>query len=81
MTVAVAGSTPLSPCTVSMTQAQSLAVLFGANIGVFQAPVFSWFDFITGYLMIPVFIILYLGHKIRNKTRLVPLKECNFESD
>jgi lysine-specific permease len=58
-----------------------LAVLFGANIGVFQAPVFSWFDFITGYLMIPVFIILYLGHKFKNKTRLVPLKECNFELD
>jgi len=52
-----------------------------SNFGVFQAPVFSWFDFITGYLMIPVFIILYLGHKYWNKTRLVPLKECNFEMD
>ena len=40
-----------------------LVVLFGANIGVFQTPVFSWFDFITGYLMIPIFIALYLGHK------------------
>src|ERR1700689_2091484 len=36
-----------------------LAVLFGANIGVFQTPVFSWFDFIAGYLMIPVFVALY----------------------
>jgi lysine-specific permease len=58
-----------------------LAVLFGANINVFQAPVFSWFDFITGYLMIPVFIALYLGHKIRNKTHVVPLKDCNFNMD
>src|SRR5258706_3622605 len=33
-------------------------VLFGANIGVFQAPVFSWFDFISGYLMIATFIVL-----------------------
>jgi lysine-specific permease len=56
-----------------------LVVLFGANINVFQAPVFSWFDFITGYLIIPVFIALYLGHKIRNKTRLVSLKDCDFE--
>jgi lysine-specific permease len=54
-------------------------VLFGANIGVFQAPVFSWFDFITGYLMIPVFVALYLGHKYWCKTRLVPLQECDFE--
>ena len=56
-----------------------VVVLFGANIGVFQTPVFSWFDFITGYLMIPVVVLLYLGHKWRNKTRLVPLKDCNFE--
>ncbi len=56
-----------------------VAVLFGANIGVFQAPVFSWFDFITGYLMIPIFVVLYLGHKRYNHTRVVPLKDCNFE--
>jgi lysine-specific permease len=58
-----------------------LTVLFGANIGVFQTPVFSWFDFITGYLIIPVVIILYVGHKIINKTHVVPLKECNFDPD
>jgi lysine-specific permease len=58
-----------------------VVVLFGANIGVFRTPVFSWFDFITGYLMIPVFVIFYLGHKYRNNTRLMPLKDCNFEWD
>jgi lysine-specific permease len=58
-----------------------LVVLFGANISVFQAPVFSWFDFISGYLIIPGFIIFYLGHKFWNKTSVVPLKDCNFELD
>jgi lysine-specific permease len=56
-------------------------VLFGSNIGVFQAPVFSWFDFISGYLLLPVFLALYLWHKHRYKTRIVPLRECNFEFD
>ena len=56
-----------------------LVVLFGANIGVFQAAVFSWFDFVTGYLMIPVILLLYLCHKFWNKTRVVPLRDCNFE--
>ena len=55
--------------------------MFGANINVFQTPVFSWFDFITGYLIIPIVIILYVGHKIINKTHIVPLKECNFDPD
>jgi lysine-specific permease len=58
-----------------------VVVLFGANIGVFQTPVFSWFDFITGYLMIPGFLAFYLGHKLWNKTRLVPLKDCNFDME
>ena len=58
-----------------------LFVLFGANIGVFQTEVFSWFDFITGYLMIPVFLILYFGHKQVKKTHLVALKDCNFDPE
>ena len=56
-------------------------VLFGANIGIFQTPVFSWFNFITGYLMIPIFIALYLVHKLRNKTRLASLLDCNLDMD
>ncbi len=58
-----------------------IIVLFGANISVFQTPVFSWFDFLTGYLMVPGFIALYLGHKYWNKTHVVPLKQCNFEME
>jgi lysine-specific permease len=58
-----------------------VVVLFGANIGVFQTPVFSWFDFITGYLMIPTVVLLYLGHKYWNHTRVIPLKDCNFQLD
>ena len=54
-------------------------VIFGANVGVFQTEKFSWFDFITDYLMIPLVIALYVGHKVWNKTKLVPLQECNFE--
>jgi lysine-specific permease len=56
-----------------------VVVLFGANISVFQTPVFSWFDFISGYLIIPLFVVFYLGYKYWNKTRVVPLKECDFE--
>ena len=55
-------------------------VIFGANIGVFQTPTFSWFDFVTGYLMIPIFLALYLGHKIRYKTHPAPLERCSFDA-
>ncbi len=54
-------------------------VIFGANIWVFQAAKFSWFDFITNYICIPVFILLFIGYKFIKKTKIVPLKQCNFE--
>ncbi len=57
-----------------------VVVLFGANIGVFQADVFSWFDFISSYILIPIALLLYLGHKFFNRTKLVPLKDCDFET-
>jgi lysine-specific permease len=53
-----------------------IVVLFGANASVFSAEPFSWFDCITSYLMIPIFIALYGGHKWWKRTRMVPLKEC-----
>ena len=58
-----------------------MVVLFGANIGVFQAQELSWFDCVTGYLMIPVFVLLYVGHKWAKKTHLVPLADCDFDLD
>ena len=58
-----------------------LVVLLGANVWVFQADVFSWFDFISSYILIPVALLLYVGHKVWHKTRVVPLKDCNFNPE
>jgi lysine-specific permease len=56
-------------------------VVLGANYSVFTSSPFSWFDFVTQYVMLPIYIALYLLHKIRNRTRLVPLTECDFGAD
>jgi lysine-specific permease len=58
-----------------------LIVLFGANVDIFLQPVFSWFDFITSYAVVPVFLLLYLVHKWVNKTRVIPLTECRLDPD
>lgn len=59
----------------------SLLIIFGANVGVFQAKTFSWFDFFTSYGVVPAFLCLYLGYKLKYKTKLVPLTECDFSSE
>jgi lysine-specific permease len=56
-------------------------VILGANYGVFQSSPISWFDVVTNYIMLPIYIALYLGHKIRYKTRMVPLETCDFSAD
>jgi len=66
---------PLGPI---MAMVLCTVVILGANIWVFQET-WSWFDFITSYILIPVFPALYLGYKIVKGTKLVPLKECDFE--
>lgn len=44
----------------------------------FQADTFSWFDFITNYICISIFILLYFIYKHVKKTKIVPLEECDF---
>ncbi|MEM9243948.1 MAG: amino acid permease [Pseudomonadota bacterium] len=41
---------------------------------------FNWGSFVGTYIGLPVFLILYLGYKIRHKTKLVPLDQCRFDS-
>ncbi len=56
----------------------SILVILGSNYWVFQADSFSWFDFITSYGWIAIFIGLYVGYKVVHKTKIIPLEECDF---
>lgn len=39
---------------------------------------FNWGSFIGTYIGIPAFLLLYFGYKFFKKSRLIPLKECDF---
>ena len=64
---------PIAPI---MAIVLSLVVIFGANYFVFQD--FNWGDLLIYYGFFPAFVIIYLGFKFYNKTKIVPLKECDF---
>lgn len=59
-------------------------VIFFANIWVFQndqsflTNLLS-FDGVTNYMLIPIFVIMVVAYKLIKKTKVVPLKECDFE--
>ncbi|KAI8916388.1 lysine-specific permease [Gorgonomyces haynaldii] len=56
----------------------SLCVLFGAGISL-AAQRAPFVEYLKLYMGVPLFPGLYLWYKIRNKTKLVPLSECNFQ--
>lgn len=67
---------PLYPFGPIFAMVLSLVVIFGANYWVFET--FNWFDFLTSYGAIIVFAALYYGFKVKHKTKIVPLNECDF---
>jgi lysine-specific permease len=58
-----------------------LVVLFGANAGVFWEPQFSWYEFFSSYATLLAFLVLFIGYKLIKRTRLVPLQQCNLDSE
>ncbi|MFO1225932.1 amino acid permease [Roseateles sp.] len=58
-----------------------VVVVFGANVWVFQADEFSWFDFLTNYAPIPGVLLLYFGHKLVRGTRLVRPQDARLDPE
>lgn len=54
-----------------------LLVTLGQNYEAFFAPQIDWGGVIASYIGIPMFLALYFGYKIKNKTKLVPLTEID----
>ena len=53
-------------------------VILGQNYKAFFGASIDWTAICVAYIGLPLFFILYLGYKYIHKTKLVPLKECNF---
>jgi lysine-specific permease len=39
----------------------------------------GWVEIVSTYISIPAFLLLWFGYKIIKKTKVVPLKECDFD--
>ena len=56
-------------------------VIVGQNYQVFLEGTIDWTGVIVSYIGLPIFLILWFGYKYFKKTKIVPLKECNFSND
>ncbi|MFC7687995.1 amino acid permease [Ureibacillus sp. GCM10028918] len=57
-----------------------LIVIVGQNYTAFSLGSIDWYGIAVSYIGIPLFIALWLGYKIKYKTKIVPLKECDVDT-
>ncbi|MDM5197336.1 amino acid permease [Fictibacillus enclensis] len=54
-------------------------VILGQNYSAFTGDTIDWQGALVSYIGIPIFLAVWLGYKFKHKTKVVPLKECDFE--
>ncbi|KAI9365528.1 amino acid permease [Zopfochytrium polystomum] len=72
---------PLQPYASWYALVLTLLVILFSNWTVFTEGRWDTPSFVTNYLPIPLFIVLYFGHKFTQGTTVVPLDQLDFVSD
>lgn len=58
-----------------------MIVIIGQNYGAVLGDKIDWNGLIVSYIGIPFFLALWFGYKRKYRTKVVPLKECDFERE
>lgn len=56
-------------------------VILGQNYTAFTGDQIDWNGILVSYIGLPLFLAVWIGYKIIKKTKVVPLKECDFTAD
>lgn len=56
-----------------------IVIVAGQNYTAFIGGNIDWHGVLVSYIGVPLFILLWLGYKIINKTKIINLMQCNFE--
>ncbi|EGW34892.1 dicarboxylic amino acid permease [Spathaspora passalidarum NRRL Y-27907] len=76
----LAYKSPLQPYGSYVALAICVLVIFIKNFTVFLGKPFTYKNFITGYIVLPVFLIMYFGYKFWYKTSIIKLHEVDLET-
>lgn len=56
-----------------------MIVVLGQNYSAFMGGTIDWYGVLVSYIGLPLFFALWIGYKIKHKTKIVPLDECDFD--
>ena len=57
-----------------------LIVVLGQNYSAFIGGTIDWYGVIVSYIGLPLFIALWIGYKIKHKTKVIKLTDCDLHS-
>lgn len=55
-------------------------VVLGQNYSAFMGNHVDWHGVLVSYIGIPLFLVLWLGYKFKNKTKMIHLKDCDLSN-
>lgn len=56
-----------------------MIVVLGQNYSAFMGGTIDWYGVIVSYIGLPLFLALWIGYKIKHKTKMVALKDADLE--
>lgn len=58
-----------------------LIVVLGQNYSAFIGGSIDWYGVVVSYIGLPLFLLLWFGYKLKYKTKIVPLQNCDFKNE
>ncbi len=57
-----------------------LFVVLGQNYSAFIGGTIDWYGVVVSYIGLPLFLALWIGYKVKNKTKVIKLTDCDLQS-
>ncbi|WP_245890168.1 amino acid permease [Rummeliibacillus pycnus] len=58
-----------------------MIVVLGQNYTAFTGDHIDWYGVLVSYIGVPIFLILWFGYKLKNRTKIVRLEDADFTSN
>ncbi|MBX9976588.1 amino acid permease [Cytobacillus firmus] len=55
-------------------------IILGQNFQAFLGGEIDWNGVLVSYIGVPLFLVVWLVYKVKHKTKLIPLKDCDLEN-
>lgn len=72
---------PLAPFGPLFAFVVCMIVVIGQNYTAFVGDSIDWYGIAVSYIGIPLFLALWIGYKIKYKTKVVPLEKCDLNNE